>query len=390
MGFAYQVQGDRTAARQAYTEALAISQASGNIRMTIVATISLGVIQEFENQLFQAVETFRGGLQLAGDFPQPFENEAQLGLARIFYQWNDLEAAEQHGQQGLQLARQFDSVIDRFVICEVFLARLKLARGDVAGAAAMLAETEQSVRQNNFVHRIPDVAAQQVIVLLHQGNLAAAAHLAQTQDLPFSQARVYLAQGNPSAALAVLEPLRLQMEAKGWQDERLKVMVLQAVALHAHGEKDKAVQLLGEALALAEPGGFIRLFVDEGPPMAQLLLEAASREIMPDYTDKLLAAFEAEQPSSAGESHPPNWQSQSPLAVLPEGHRDGEPLTEPLSQRELEVLRMFKTELSGPEIARELVIALSTVRTHTKSIYSKLNVNNRRAAVKRAAELNLI
>ena len=153
----------------------------------------------------------------------------------------------------------------------MFLARLKLARGDVAGAAAMLAETEQSARQYNFVHRIPDVAAQQVIVLLRQGNLAAAAQLAQTHELPISQARVHLAQGDPSAALAVLEPLRQQMEAKGWADERLKVMVLQAVALHAHGEKDKAVQLLGEALALAEPGGFIRLFVDEGPPMAQLL-----------------------------------------------------------------------------------------------------------------------
>jgi LuxR family maltose regulon positive regulatory protein len=119
------------------------------------------------------------------------------------------------------------------------------------------------------------------------------------------------------------------------------------------------------------------MFVDEGPPMAQLLLEAASRGIMPDYAGKLLAAFEAEQPSSAGESPLP-----TPLAV--------QPLIEPLSQRELEVLRMFKTELSGPEIARELVIALSTVRTHTKSIYNKLNVNNRRAAVKRAAELNLI
>ena len=147
----------------------------------------------------------------------------------------------------------------------------------------------------------------------------------------------------------------------------------------------KAVQLLGEALALAEPGGFIRIFVDEGPPMAQLLLEAASSGIMPDYVGKLLAAFEAEHPSSAGES--PLFNSP---AALPEGHGDGELLTEPLSQRELEVLRMFKTELSGPEIARELVIALSTVRTHTKSIYSKLNVNNRRAAVKRAAELNLI
>ena len=81
----------------------------------------------------------------------------------------------------------------------------------------------------------------------------------------------------------MLEPFRQQVEAKGWQDERLKVMVLQAVAQHAHGEKDKAVQLLGDALALAEPGGFIRIFVDEGLPMAQLLSEAAAQGIMPDY-----------------------------------------------------------------------------------------------------------
>jgi LuxR family maltose regulon positive regulatory protein len=110
--------------------------------------------------------------------------------------------------------------------------------------------------------------------------------------------------------------------------------------------------------------------------MAQLLLEAASRGIMPDYTGKLLAAFEAEQLRSAGES---------PLSTPPAS----QPLIEPLSQRELEVLRLLKTDLSGPEIAGELVIALSTVRTHTKSIYGKLSVNNRRAAVKRAEELGL-
>jgi LuxR family maltose regulon positive regulatory protein len=119
------------------------------------------------------------------------------------------------------------------------------------------------------------------------------------------------------------------------------------------------------------------MFIDEGPSMMQLLREAAVYGIMPEYTGKLLAAFEAEQKRSAGEFPIP-----TPPAL--------QPLIEPISRRELEVLRLFKTELSGPEIARELVIALSTVRTHTKSIYSKLNVNNRQAAVKRAEELHLI
>jgi len=388
MGFAFQVQGDRAAARQAYTEAIAISQASGNIRFTIVATISLGVIQEFENHLDQAAETFRSALQLAGDHQQPFENEAHLGLARIFYEWNDLESAEQHGQQALQLARQFDSVIDRFVICEVFLVRLKLVQGDVAGAAAMLAGTEQSVRQNNFVHRIPEVAAAQVLVLLRQGDLAAAAHLAQTHDLPISRARVHLAQGDTSAALAALDPLRRQVEAKDWQDERLKVMVLQAVALYAHGEKDQAVQLLGEALVLSEPGGYIRIFVDEGLPMAQLLSEAATHGMMPDYISKLLAVFEAEeQPVLAGLAASPG-KSEDKSYLPPVS--PAQPLIEPLSQRELKILQLIAQGLSNREISERLFLALSTIKGHNRNIFDKLQVQSRTEAVARARELGLL
>ena len=258
LGAAYQHKGDRAAANQAFTEAITISQTIGHTFVTKLATLGLGGVQRNENNFYLAAETYRHALQLFGDQPLPMACEAYLGLARIYYEWNDLDAAEQYGQQAYQLARQFAAIIDRFVVCEVFFSRLKLAEGDVAGAAAMLAKAEQSVRQQNFINRMPEVAAAQVLVLLRQGDLAKAAHLAQTHDLPLSQARVYLAQGDPSAALAVLEPLRKQMEAKGWADEQLKVMVLQSVALYAHSEKDKAVQLLGDALAMAEPGGFIR------------------------------------------------------------------------------------------------------------------------------------
>jgi len=286
-----------------------------------------------------------------------------------------LDAAEQHGQQGLQLARQYDRVIDRFIFSEVFLARLKLAQGDVAGAAAMLAETEQSVRQHNFVHRIPEVAAAQVLVLLRQGDLTAAAQLAQAHKLPISQARVYLAQGDPSAALALLSPLRQQMEAKDWQDERLKVMVLQAVAHHAHGEKDKAVQLLGDALALAEPGGFIRLFVDEGEPM-RLLLQRRKAEggRMNEYAGKLLAAFG--QQSIAADLHPSSFIPQ--------------PLIEPLSQRELKILELMAQGLSNREIGERLFLALDTVKGHNRKIFDKLQVQSRTEAIARARELGLL
>jgi len=375
LGFAYILQGDRTAARQSYMESIKLGQECGNIFTTSLATNDLGYVQEIENQLPQAAKTYQHALQLFSDQPQLHAWQTYLGLARISYEWNDLDAAEQHGQQSLQLARQYEGTIDRFVISEVFLARLKLARGDVGGAATMLAQTEQSARQNNFILRLPEIAAIQALTLIRQGQVATAAQLARQYELPLSQARVLIAQDDPSAALALLEPLRQQMEAKGWADELLKVMVLQTIALYAHGEKDKVVQLLSDALALAEPGGYVRIFVDEGEAM-RLLIEKQSRNRdhpLSGYTDKLLAAFT--QPVAAPKS-----------AII---HQKSD-MIEPLSERELEVLKLLRSELSGPEIAQQLIVSLNTLRTHTNNIYNKLGVNNRRAAVRRAEELNLL
>ena len=374
LGVAYYFQGDRAAAGRAFTEAISISQVSGDIFTTILATTGLGQVQELENQLYLAAESYRRVLQLIGDYSPPNAAEVYLGLARIFYEWNDLDAAEQHGQQSLRLARQYDQVIDRFIISEVFLARLKLAQGDVDGAAAMLEQTEQSARQKSFILRLPEIAATQVPVLIRQGRVFAAAQLAQQYEIPFSQSRVLLAQGDTSAALTVLEPLRQQMEAKGWQDERLKVMVLQAVALHVHDEKDKAMQVLADALTLAKPGGFIRIFVDEGVPMAQLLSEAAAYGMMSDYVSKLLAAFEAEKQKS--EDKP-----DLPSANL---------LIDPLSQRELKILQLIAQGLSNREIGKRLFLALDTIKGHNRKIFDKLQVQSRTEAIARARELGLL
>ncbi len=376
LGYAYQLQGNRTAASQAYTEVISISKSFGDSVYTTAATLSLAQVQEANNDLHRAAETYRRALHLAGDPPQGMAGEAFLGLARIHYEWNDLEAAQRYGQQCLQLTRQMEGV-STSVSYRVFLARLKLAQGDVAGAAAVLDEAEEFVQQHNFIFMMPDVAAVKVLIRLHQGDLTAAAQLAQMHDLPISQARVHLAQGDTTPALAILEALGQQVEAKGWQDERLRVMVLQVVALDAHGETEKAVGLLSEALELTEPGGFIRIFVDEGLPMAKLLPQASDRGIKPDYIRKLLGAFAAQGQRNAVEL--------APLAPA-----SSQPLIEPLSERELEVLRLLRTELSGPEIARQLVVSMSTMRTHTQNIYNKLGVNNRRAAIRRAEDLELL
>jgi LuxR family maltose regulon positive regulatory protein len=378
LGYAYHIQGDRTAAGHAYSEAIAMSEASGNIFINILATTGLGIIQETENQHYLAVESYRRVLQLVGDPPQPVACEAYFGLARIFYEWNDLDAAQEYGQEGVQLARQIAG-IDSFVGGELFLARLKLAQGDVAGAAALLTEASHSVRRHNFVQQIPEVAAVQVLTLLQQGDLAAAAYLAEKHELPMSQARVHLAQGDTFAAVERLESLRQQAEAQGWQDERLKVMVLQALALHAHGEKDKAAQLLDDALALAEPGGFIRLFVDEGPPMAHLLYETHSRGIAPAYVRQLLGAFPTTDPQQAAPAKPHSAIRIPQSAII-----------EPLSQRELEVLQLIAQGLSNREISEQLFVALSTVKGHNLRIFSKLQVQRRTEAVARARELGLI
>ena len=374
LGYAYILQGNRVAARQALTEAISLSQAVGAVFSLILSTIGLGNVQEMDNELYQAAETYRRVLQWVGDKPQQIISEAHLGLARVLYEWNELDAAEQHGHQSLLLARQYEQIIDRFLFSEVFLARLKLAQGEVSGAADILAQAGQSARQQNFVHRIPEIAAVQVVAFLRQGKLAEAAHLAQTHKLSISQARVHLAQGDLPAALAVLEAYRKQVEAKGWEDERLKVMLLSAVAHHALDEKDEALQLLGNALTLAEQGGFIRIFIDEGAPMYQLLSEAAAQGMVPGYTSKLLAAFEAATQKIKDKSSLPSAQ----------------PLIESLSQRELEVLQLIAQGLSNHEISDRLFLALDTVKGHNRRIYDKLQVQRRTEAVARARELGLL
>jgi LuxR family maltose regulon positive regulatory protein len=374
LGYAYEIQGDRTAALKAYSEAIPISQASGNVYINILATIGLGNIQLAENQLNLAVETFHKVLQLVGNLPIPVAWLAHLCLARIFYEWNDLEVARKHGDESLRLSRPIDHR-DIIGACEAFLARMNLAKDDLASAIKILKDVGQPVHQHDFPHHAADVVAVQVLVLLLQKNLTAALNLAEKHEIPISKARVHLAQGDPSIALAVLEAFRQQVEAKNWQDELLKVMVLQAVVLHAHGDKQDAMTLIGEALALAEPEGFIRTFVDEGQPMERLLYEALSQGISPDYVQRLLAAFpdfDSEQTtSSQKQTSETEW-------------------IEPLSERELEVLQLISDGLTNKEIASRLYLSLNTIKAHTRTIYSKLGVNSRTKAVVRGKALGVL
>jgi LuxR family transcriptional regulator, maltose regulon positive regulatory protein len=190
-------------------------------------------------------------------------------------------------------------------------------------------------------------------------------------------------------SMGLLERLLKAAQEGGRTGSAIEILVLLALAHQMQGDIPSALPLLERALMLAEPEGYIRIFLDEGADMLQLLRETIALGIMPGYSGKLLAAFDADQ-QGVEEGKPRFTSLASSSLIEPEVQPAKYVLVEPLSQRELDILRLFKTELSGPEIANELVIALSTVRTHTKSIYSKLNVNSRRAAVRRAIELGLI
>jgi LuxR family maltose regulon positive regulatory protein len=175
-------------------------------------------------------------------------------------------------------------------------------------------------------------------------------------------------------AATLLGDLLTTMEARGWRGWVIAIRVLQALVARARGDAAGALATLAEALALAEPEGYIRIFADEGEPMAALLAEAGRRGVAPAYVARLLAAFPRPEPAPA---------------AAPRGSPRGA-LAEPLSERERAVLRLLVAGLAGPAIARELSVGHSTVRTHLKSIYGKLAVHSRDQAIARARELRLV
>jgi LuxR family maltose regulon positive regulatory protein len=234
------------------------------------------------------------------------------------------------------------------------------------------------------------VAAYQARLDLARGEVESAERWAQASDLNIDDdlefhreveyltlARVFMAQNRFEPALSLLGRLHQIAQTAGKMQSVLETLMLQAMALSAQGHTEQALIKLEQAFVIGEPENYVRLFVDEGQPMAELLRQAASHGLAPEYVKKLLAAFGGETKD----------EGQTLESLSPSLTSDSSSLIEPLSERELEILRLLKTELSGPEIARELTISLSTVRTHTKNIYSKLGVHNRRQAVARAENL---
>lgn len=378
-GYAHEVLGERAEARKAYGEALSMSRAIGYRFGDMNASIGIGAMQEVDNELRLAAETYEDAVRRAADLPWSWISDAHLGLGRIHYEWNDLDVAWERGQQSLELARQLRHT-DRPAACLALLARVRLAQGDLAEAARIQAEAERSVRERGFVCDARRVAAAHATMSLRTGDVDGAARLAEEFDLPLVRARACLTRGDADAALSALDRFRRQAESRAWLDERLRALVLQALAHRASADTGEAVSRLGEAMEIGEPEGFVRLFIDEGPPMARLLREAAAAGLHREYCLRLLGAFAA----SATGAGPGVSPLHGGRPVGPSGFV-GE-----LSKREIELLELLAEGLSNQAIAERLFLSPHTVKTHVRNIYSKLDVSSRTQAVARARLLGIL
>ena len=393
LGIAKRVSGDFDGAIKVFVKARRDSLAVGNRIFAQAIILEMGLTQSMQGRLYQAAETFREAIEFTyqdTEIKIPYASTASVSLANILQEWNELDAAMTHLEEGIEIGLSA-KIVDAVATGYAIKARVYLAQDNLEAALAACQKLERILKDiPDLEHETIRIALDsRVRLLIANNNLAGAARMVQEhgfsveddiryfhqfEHIVLSRVLIHLGRENLeqnylSQAQDLLNRLREVIKPAGCLRETIEILALEALVFEAQGLHDQASDSLEEALTLAEPEGFIRTFVDEGEPMRDLLRQAYSRNISKAYVSKLLAAFEPDR------------------AV---GKPTAQSLVEPLSNRELEVLRLLSTELSGPEIAQELSISLNTMRTHTKNIYSKLNVSNRRAAVREAQELHIL
>ncbi len=363
--------------------------------LSLRSLILLARLQVLQGRLHQAAATYR---QAAPGVPENEELRYVSGgplyylcLGDLLREWNDLEEARRHLSYGLELV-QGTQVVEADVITQGYLglARVQQACGEHSRALSTLDAFARLAHQRAFLpYLLARGAATQARIALAQGNLAAAVRWVHERDM-FSDedldylrepahlalARVRIAQGrvNPAGpflheALDMLDRLLVDAEAKARMGSVLEILILQALARDAQGDRTGALHLLERALVMAEPEGYIRLFLDEGEPLVALLREIHARSVVPLYVATLLAAC-----------------GEQVVVPLPPGTT----LVEPLTEREREVLRLLAEGASNREMARRLVVSVSTAKKHVYNICGKLGVQSRTQALAKARTLHLV
>ncbi|HNB52891.1 MAG TPA: LuxR C-terminal-related transcriptional regulator, partial [Anaerolineales bacterium] len=376
---AYTELGEMDAVEEALAALIALGQ--WGYRDAILGALQGAAwMQVRQGQLRRGVQRYREGLEQAKTLhPRPFVflGLAYTGLGEVFYEWNDLPGAVASLRDGVEALRgSIEQIVMAFAAGALAQAYTTQRNFPAAHAALDEAETWFVRMQLTDLGFSRVLAAHRALTALRQGNLSAATRWADTSDLKGTEAffyprqgeylilaRVLLAQNRPGAALAVLETLHEIIAARGWLGQLVEIQTLQALAYSATGQRENAFACLARALVTAAPEGYVRTFLDEGEPMETLLRAAQARGLADATT--ILAKF------AATDAAPP---------ALPD----------PLSDRELDVLRLAAEGLSNQAIAETLVIALPTVKKHMSNLLLKLDAVNRTQAIVRARELGVL
>jgi LuxR family maltose regulon positive regulatory protein len=389
LGDAGWLNDDLEEAKRAYTEAASIGRAAHNLHMVVIASSSLADILIEQGKLRQAARIYSEISELAtrpDGQRSPLAEGVYAGLSRVSYEWNHLEAVEKHICQCLELCRQWEN-LDLQAVAGAMLARLEHARGNPEQAQAALQAAEPLAGDDRLSPRwsswVKSVLAR---LWLAQGDLERPAQLMRQSgitlaglthgaEIPYLRepeylilVRVLLAQGDYDGAVALSKRLLQKAETARRAGRVIEILALQALAFQGKKGLDQALAVLGKAFALAQPEGYVRTFLDEGEPMAKLLYQAKTHGIGTSYAAELLAAFG----DVSGSALPP-----------------AQMLIEPLTPRELELLKLIEAGYTNEKIAAKLVISLPTVKRHISNIYAKLGANSRTQAVARGKELGL-
>jgi LuxR family maltose regulon positive regulatory protein len=380
LALAHWANGDLEIAGHWYAIGMTDLEKAGHLSDVIGCGLALADIRLAQGRLSEALGILERGLVLAtGQGGRVLRGAADMhvGISAILRERNDITGARQQLLKADELGEDNGLPQNRYR-SRVALATIRQAEGDADGALALLSEAER-VYVSDFSPGVRPVAAVKARALIAAGRLTEAAEWARERGLTpddelsyvhefahITLARLLLGQGMHGTAL--LERLLTAAEAGGRSGSAVEILVLLALAHRASNDVAGALATLDRAVAIAAPERFVRVFVDEGAPMTSLLQKTAKRGGAHGYTHKLLAAT-----------------GQETLSARPQPG-----LVEPLSERELDVLQLLASDLDGPGIARELYVSLNTMRSHTKSIFTKLGVNSRREAVRRATELELL
>jgi LuxR family maltose regulon positive regulatory protein len=395
LGLAAWASGDLATAHHMINEGMENVRRAGYISPAIGNAITLADIQIAQGRLRDAMTTYEQGLKWANEPGSPVLRGAadmHVGMSNLYYEHNDLQTALQHLLTSKALGELAGLPQNQYRWCAA-MARILVSQGNLDSAIDQLDQAER-VYDGNFSPNVRPIATRKVRVWVTQGRLGEALGWVREQKLSVDDdlsylrefdhitlARVLLAcfksglaDGSISGVASLLERLLKEAEDGGSMGSVIEILVLQAIAYNIHGDLTTALLSLKQALLLAEPEGYMRMFLDEGSSMIELLRESSKRGIMPDYTNKLLSAIKADM-----------WESKKnpklPLKL---------PLIEPLSLREIEILNLLAKGLSNRVIAERLFLAVDTIKGHNRNIFNKLQVQSRTEAVIRARELGLL